>query len=246
MLCSMKWMERFLRPVTRALWLAGAIALAAPPLRAADVTFLVNENASATTVYLRTNATHLGPVLGLDPDLLWSEDEGLDYGTLKLRLDARAAELWPQLGITLPDRATVAPMGLVMHPSAQPVPFDTPFAASIAAAVCVTPTEPVAPRDALELYAGFVLRGAGEGDLLWTMAEGSSAPVTVQITQFAAGERVSARQIVVTPGEPVALRGQDSTSPGGPFLTALFSAFALAVLCLWAWRRRHPIRTEHP
>ncbi|WP_424973193.1 hypothetical protein [Dinoroseobacter sp. S76] len=226
------------------LWLACGLTLAASPSRAADVTILINTNTKATTVYLRTSAAQVGPVFGLDPGSLWSAEEALDYGQLKARLDARAPELWPQLGIAAPGTPEVAPMGVVMHPAAQPVPFDTPFAASIAAAVCVTPTAPVAPLEALDLYAGFVLRGAGQGDLVWTMAETASAPVTVQITEFASGEPIGTREILVRPGAQLLLRSAEGPPSSGVPLPSALSALALMVLACWAWHRRRAPRAK--
>lgn len=217
--------------------LAFGLASTANPLRAADVTFLINTNAKATTVYLRTNAAHLGSVFGLDPRSLWSPEEALDYGRLKTRLDAKAPDLWPLLGITVPGNTEVAPMGVVMHPAAQPVPFDTPFAASVAAAVCVTPSAPVAPQEALDFYAAFVLRGSGQGDLVLTMAETASAPVTVQITEFAGGERIGSRETLVSPGAQVLLRSAERPPFPGVPLPSVLSALALVFLAGWAWRR---------
>ncbi len=242
MICGM---DRTCLAFLRILWLACALTLATLPLRAADVTFIVNENRMATTVYLRINAVLLEPVFGMPPDHLWSETEALDYAALKARLDARAPELWPQLGIETGQGAVPAtPMGMVMHPRARPVPFDTPLAASIAAAVCVTPTEPVAARPALDLYAGFVLRGEGVSDLHWALDAEAPAPVTVRIDRFDAGKPLGAQELVLAPGQQVALTEAAPEDP--PLWPWGLGAGALALSLGW-WIRRSPaLRISRP
>jgi hypothetical protein len=130
----------------------------------------------------------------------------------------------------------------LLHAGKSPLPFETPFQASISTAVCSTPTAMIAPIDQLRLYAGLRADiGLNRSDvtLRWPSSGFTGTEVSVQV--FERGTLIESFDATISPGGTLPLSLTEP--PNARKATLVFVALALLLAgaggLISAQRSRH-------
>lgn len=149
-----------------------ALSLAALPSLAEatdELTLIVNRDDDSATYYLSMPADLIEPVLASDPTLLFSDngrvpiEEFRRVGSFDLADDMFDNIEGSQGG----DRFVFEAMSMMVHPTDTPLPFEAPWDAYTAIAVCTVQYDPaqLVPGKLQTYYGGFTDQIAGDAPL---------------------------------------------------------------------------------
>lgn len=182
--------------------------LASGPLRAADLTLIVDRTADSINLFFGLGADDIGPVFGVAPIPILRDEAGLlrlqDFQTEGSFTDAD--RLLARSTFTVDgDPADFQAMSMMVHPRDLPVPFSTPIEGHIAMSVCgVPPTFADASDAEVQLYAGFNAYPVKGLERL-EITLGGTDGVTLTVLEYHNGELLRRDTLPLSPGGRVTL-----------------------------------------
>lgn len=182
----------------------GAVLLAAVSARASDLTVIVDVSEDGAAYYMSLPATEIENVLGTDPDLLFSNEGSVPIDDFRLNGSFELGDdVFGRIeGRVDGEHAPFETMSMMVHPLADPAPFQTPWDAVTATAVCIVDyKEDQLTPGWLQLYYGsYAHRVDGTSGLQLTFPQTGRDAVDVTLHLYQDGTYVGREKAVLEDG----------------------------------------------
>ena len=203
-----------------------------PALAVAETTLIISRNNDVATLYFAGEAEEM--VRGFDLSFALPAAatylNGQDASNAAFDTFARNTQVEVN-GTLIPATTT----GALLHIADEPLPFATPFEASIATTVCLTPDLPLPNPDALRLYGGISLSvPLTEEALIVDLPV--AREMSLRVRMFTRGTLIGEYRDALAPGSPLLIQNGVGGSPWA-WLIGAIGAVAVALLCAFALSR---------
>lgn len=187
---------------TLALLLAGSPGWADPDLR-----LILDRQDSSLEVFANIPAAQLPSVFGLSAKGLAAADGRVSYGAFReTGTYDFGKDMSARVGLSSADGPSeLDAMAVMVHPVDLKVPYQTPFDAVLAMAICNVEDPPVPPLvEELQLYSGFVaypFDGKNGGQITLPL----SHAIEVELTTYVDSAFHSTQTLILEPGDAITL-----------------------------------------
>ncbi|MEM6483139.1 MAG: hypothetical protein AAF681_14945 [Pseudomonadota bacterium] len=205
--------------MNRAFWIRCAAIAAAMvtglSARAFDLTVIMNVSDDGAAYYMSLPATEIESVLGTDPDLLFSNKGSVPIDDFRLNGSFELGDdVFGRIeGHVGGERASFETMSMMVHPTNDPAPFQTPWDAVTATAVCIVDyEEDQLTPEYLQLYYGsYAHRVDGTSGLELSFPQTGREAVDVTLHLYQEGTYIGREKTVLEDGGTLNISFEQST-----------------------------------
>lgn len=202
--------------------------------RASDVTLIVDMTEFYAAYYISLPAQQIKEILGTNPDLLFSDNGSVPIDDFRLNGSFELGdEVFERVqGSIAGQPIPLETMSMMVHPTDDPAPFQTPWDAVTATAVCIVDyAEDQLTPEYLQLYYGsYAHKVDATSGVDLTFPKTGREPVNVTMHLYWDGDYVARELVVLEDGGTVTAKVTGSSS----FAVLWWAAAVLWVLAIGA------------